>query len=768
MPRLNAFQQPYRASSTRLRAALRRTPREVPRGRPHGRSLRDFLPLLPAEMLLLQACKKGEIAKVGETRPSAEDQTNPDLKVRAPFLRFLLLGGDYQAPVHERGVRLQGAYIVDRLDLGGCEIPSNITLKNCLFLALLNAQDAQVKGLLTLEGSGLSHGLNADRLQCAGGVFLRYGFQAKGGTRLLGAEIGGGLDCIGGQFDGNGEDALSADGIVVKGSVFFKNGFHATGEVRLLGAEIGGSLSCGDGQFDGKEGSAILADRVTVGGSVFLNVGFQALGGVRLLGAQIGNNLDCSGGQFDSKGEDALSADGVVVKGNVFLDDGFQAKNKVRLRGALIGGSLNCSDGQFDGKGEDALSADGIVVKGNVFFRNGFRAKGSVGLLGAQIGGGLDCSDGQFDGEGEDALSADGAVVKGDVFFNAGFRATGKVRLLGAQIDGDFNCIGSQFDGKGGDALSLERSEVLGGLFLRDMSSSLQINAGHAQVGVLVDEWSAWAKGSTLDGFRYGALGTSSTIRAAERLDWLRRQTTDALGESEKGSGFRPQPWKQLQRVLRDMGHAEEARQIGMAFEVQLRKTGLIGSTSPATKPVVGRAKRAVANSFHWCFGFLAGYGYRPMRLLLALAVVWLVCGVSFWLLALPPYSALGPSDPLVFQNTAYRECVPESDEARDAKERGLGLAGNWFLCGKLPAEYSTFSPLAYSLDIILPLVDLGQEKAWGALVPTPNLAWWQELLTHSPAHIARWLIWFETIFGWVASLLLVGIVSGFARRTEE
>ena len=82
--------------------------------------------------------------------------------------------------------------------------------------------------------------------------------------------------------------------------------------------------------------------------------------------------------------------------------------------------------------------------------------------------------------------------------------------------------------------------------------------------------------------------------------------------------------------------------------------------------------------------------------------------------------------------------------------------------------EYSTFSPLAFSLDIILPLVDLGQEKSWGAVIATPQPQVLKELLTLSPGHMVRWLVWFETVFGWIASLLLVGIVSGFAKRTEE
>lgn len=572
MSRRNAFHPSNRATATRLRVATRQTQQVVSEKRAHGRSLQDFLPLRPAEKQLLQACQKGEIARIGEERPNATEGASLERQVRASFLRFLLLGGDAEAPIHEGGVSLHGACIVDQLDLCGCEIPNNIRLKHCLFQKALLAQGTRVHGSFTLEGSALTDGLNADRLQCTGSVFLRLGFQA-------------------------------------------------TGQVWLIGAQIEG-------------------------------------------------DLDCSSGQFDGKGRYALLADGVVVKGSVFLDDGF--------------------------------------------------------------------------------------------------KVTGQVRLLGAQIGGDLGCINWQFDGKDDYALSLGSAEVGGVFFLKNMCNPLRINVRHAQVGVLVDEVSAWAENSTLDGFRYGSLGDTSTTRASDRLEWLRSQTAAALGESGDGRNFRPQPWKQLQRVLRDMGHAEEARQIGIAFEEQQRKVGKIGSTSPTTWPVIAWGKRRVAHALHWSFGFLAGYGYRPMRLLVAMVMVWLVCGALFWGLALPPHSAIGPSDPLVFQNTAYRHCVPDSDEARAAKAQGQAQAGNWFLCDKLPAEYATFSPFAYSLDIILPLVNLGQENAWGALVPTPKTAWWQELPTFSAAHIARWLIWFETLFGWVASLLLVGIVSGFARRTEE
>src|SRR6218665_2537474 len=87
-----------------------------------GRSLSDLLPLLPGEQTLLLACRQGEVAVLGTSVPEAPLAT---LRIRAAFLRFLLLGGDSQAPVHERGVQLVGAYVTGSLDLGGCRIPHN-------------------------------------------------------------------------------------------------------------------------------------------------------------------------------------------------------------------------------------------------------------------------------------------------------------------------------------------------------------------------------------------------------------------------------------------------------------------------------------------------------------------------------------------------------------------------------------------------------------------------------------------------------------------
>lgn len=161
------------------------------------------------------------------------------------------------------------------------------------------------------------------------------------------------------------------------------------------------------------------------------------------------------------------------------------------------------------------------------------------------------------------------------------------------------------------------------------------------------------------------------------------------------------------------------------------------------------------------------------MRLITWMLAVWLGSAAFYWCAALPPNDVFAPSNPLVFQHEAYRVCVPGSDEAKTEstklpKDKPVVGAGNWYLCEKLRGEYTGFSPLAYSLDVLLPLVDVQQQKDWAPIIPTPKSSWWRELFTPSWGHAARLVIWFQTLFGWIASLLLVAIVSGLTKRRED
>lgn len=870
-----------------------------------GRTLGEFDALGPGERALLSACRSGTLANLGTTTP---DLVNDSIRVRAAFLRFLLLGGDEKAPVHERGVQLCGAFIEGPLILIGCRVPFSVDLVRCYFEDQFNAMDSEVSGLLNLEGSYLSKGLEADRLRCSnglhlsrrfkamggvtlkcahigghldaggglfdgrggdsisadginvtGGVFLNDDFKATGEVRLLCAQIGGNLECANGKFEASHSDALSADNLQVKGDVFLSDGFKAAGEVRLLGAQIGGNLNCRNGVFEIKdgvgnalfadraeikgdvflgggckadamvmlrgaqiggnldcsagkftagEGFSIIADGVNVVGDIYFSHGFESVGEVRLLGAQvggdlvcsganfdastgrslsfdrasikggvffkagfrssgivrfcgaqIGSNLDCGGGYFEVTAGAALSADGASVLGAVFLGNGFQSKGEVRLLGVQIRGSLDCSGGIFEARDGDAISADRLNVGDNIFLCDGFSANGKVRLLSAYVGGNLECGGGNFEAGEGDALVADSVNVHGNVYIGKDFVAIGTVRLLGAKINGDLECSGGRFMANAGPGLRVDGASVRGVWHLWGLSQPARVNASHTDVAVLVDDLEAWAPGSILDGFRYETLGGMAPTSGKVRLDWLLRQDGQGIADLRGGLIFRPQPWRHIQRVLREMGHIEDAKQVGIAFEDHRRAIGYLGQSPQDTPIFFAWLKRMIAQCAHYTFGKLAGYGYRPIRLLAWMASVWVLCGVAYWWLALPPRSVIAPSDPLIFQSDVYRACQPDYP----------GVAGNWYLCDSLRGEYATFSPLAFSLDLLLPLVDLGQEKTWGAYVPTPNENPMSEFFCNFHwGHVARILIWLETLFGWLSSLLLVAIVSGFSRRNDD
>ena len=68
---------------------------------------------------------RGEECGIGGTFPS--DQTD-DNRVRGAFLRFLLLGGDEDALVHEKGVMLRGAFINGDIDLESAQTTFPLSL----------------------------------------------------------------------------------------------------------------------------------------------------------------------------------------------------------------------------------------------------------------------------------------------------------------------------------------------------------------------------------------------------------------------------------------------------------------------------------------------------------------------------------------------------------------------------------------------------------------------------------------------------------------
>jgi hypothetical protein len=200
------------------------------------------------------------------------------------------------------------------------------------------------------------------------------------------------------------------------------------------------------------------------------------------------------------------------------------------------------------------------------------------------------------------------------------------------------------------------------------------------------------------------------------------------------------------------MGHGSAAKSVAIAREAHLRRIGRVGAGAPP-------ALRWLPKLGHALFGALAGYGYRPLRVVAAMAIVWFGCSALYSLAA--DHGAIAPTDPLVFDNPRYERCRA----AAPAEQVAAGPAArNWTRCPELAPEYPAFRPLTYSLDLLLPLVDLQQEHR-GAALNEASSTEVQTLASHTWRQAARWLSSLEVVFGWLASLMLVATLAGWFQR---
>ena len=747
---------------------------------PDGSRLDDFLtdgPLLPAEKKLRTAVAWGEDCVIAPTRPEGPTGKN---RIRPDFLRFLALGGDDTTPVHTKGIQLTGAWIGNRdwkdsdLDLDSCTVEVPLILKLCDIDGTVKLEDARLQSV-TLDGSQIGE-LKGDGARFDGSLNLRRHpssqhspatpFKAHGEVCLLGATISGNLECGGGMFWNAGGNALICDLLKVTGTVSLNDHFEAHGEVHLPAATIEGNLECGGGTFKDpstkdENRSALHCDGIKVTGDVFFNERFKANGEVRLLGATIGGDLACCGGMFQNAGGDALSCDRLKVTGGVFLNDHvkadgfkerFKADGAVRLLGATIGGNLECGGGMFWNAGGNALSCNRLKVTGNVSLNNNFEAHGAVRLLSATIGGNLSCRGGTFWNAGGNALSCNRLKVTGNVSLNNNFEAHGAVRLLGATIGGNLACIGGCFvcrrpARKGSTrcaiALHLQAAEIHGALLFRQPVPTVEgsIKLNHAHVRVLVDDAASWPKGTVqdaktgnnlfchvnLDGFTYERLGGNAPTDAKMRQEWLEKQRPQHLARD-----FRPQPFEQVVKVLRETGHEEEAKKIAIARKrydlrnsfyrlkpkmrkvhpgARLMRWEYIKHDPHAfqeTEDISDLIRRTLLFFESW-FRFLfidvlIGYGHRVTRAFWTALAVFVISSLIFY--QAHEQGVMVPTDAWVFMDDALREACTDPHP----NSKATWSACTYSVMGK---EYTSLQPALYALDVILPLVSLGQEAAW-------------------------------------------------------
>ena len=117
--------------------------------------------------------------------------------------------------------------------------------------------------------------------------------------------------------------------------MFLHDGFAATsaselGTIRLLGAAIGGQVNCSAARLANTTGPALNADNLQADRDVGLDNGFTAIsasaeGTVLLTGAHIRGLLACNGARLENTAGPAFVATGLRVDHDVILADGFTA-----------------------------------------------------------------------------------------------------------------------------------------------------------------------------------------------------------------------------------------------------------------------------------------------------------------------------------------------------------------------------------------------------------------------------------------------------------
>jgi hypothetical protein len=414
--------------------------------------------------------------------------------IRAWVLRDIMRGQLARDP-DPHGLRLRAARITGRLDLENLTSSITLQLVGCFLDEGLIARDAHMP-FLSLFGSRLEHPtdtpLDADRLTATAGLSLAraaiVGHAEGGAVRLIGAHIGGQLNCTGAILRNDTGPALHADGLQVDQDMFLRNEFKATGindlgAVRLAGAHIGGQLDCARATMLNYAGPALRADNLQVGQSMFLTDQFTATGGgddgaVRLPGACIGGQLTCTEATLHNETGPALHADNLQVGQSMFLTDQFTAtgggdRGAVRLPGAHIGSNLECTEATLHNKTGPALLADRLQVDQNLLLTARFTATcdgalGAVRLPSAHIGGQLTCTGASSDTG--PALVADGLQVDQVMLLRGEFTGSGTlgaVRLVGTHIGSQLECTGATVVNDTGTALNADNLQVDQDVYLR-------------------------------------------------------------------------------------------------------------------------------------------------------------------------------------------------------------------------------------------------------------------------------------------------------------
>ena len=449
---------------------------------------------------------------------------------------------------------------------------------------------------------------------------------------------------------------------------------------------------------------------------------------------------------LDGSSLPGLQAERVEARGGVYLR-GADIGEEVNIAQSRLGGNLECDGAKLNATRGYALHAQCIEAR-NVLLRAA-HVRGGINISGAQLTADFDCAGVVVTRVEGIAIDASECEVRASVVLRS-VRIEGEVRIVASTINGDLNCSDGSFVNAGQAAIDISRTAIKGAFFLRSgavVNGALSMTG--TSIGTIHDDAACWpAHGDLLlNRCRYGAF-IDAPIDARSRLDWIARQTPERWGED-----FWPQPYEQLASVFREMGHGEDARAVLIAKERLQRRARRARTANPLW--------RMVLTAVDAVLGVTLAYGRQPL-----LAFVWLML---FWAIGVAVFanaeakSAFKPNSSVVLRAPEWTLCGLGQTEERvlvSTRQPTPGLAEpgqtqlDCFHQRWEASSYPEFNPWIYSLDALLPVLEMGQKEFWR---PDP---------ARDGGGLAIGYFYFQSVAGWALSLLAVAGFSGLVKSS--
>ncbi len=339
-------------------------------------------------------------------------------------------------------------------------------------------------------------------------------------------------------------------------------------------------------------------------------------GGLRLTDAHIGTDLllGQSAVYRDRRGR-SISGDGLTV-GQDLQADLLESHGELSLRGATIGVSLSLRGARLSNQyGHLALNAPQLTVERTLYMTpagltNPLYTSGTTPARGTRVQrfscqGGIRLDDGRF----------------------------------GDAVDLEYALFVLTDD----EELSLRRVQVPELRFLGERPERGKVVLSGARIVNLMDKADSWPGPGNLQmgGFQYENLVPRGPFPLAKRLRWVAAATAE----------YNPEPYERLAAVLRAGGEDEDAREVLLAKQRHRREN----------LPLAGKV-------WGYTQDWTVGYGYRPGRAAVWMAVLWAAASIAFSRAHHPPIKG---------------------------------------------GEHPQWNASLFALDLLLPFIDLGQAGYW-------------------------------------------------------